>query len=72
MSRFTAHNTDHHYNNSELAELNEAFEAIMADNASSWVMADADSTSYKSWQDHVAETLLARYAIGERGESLTR
>ena len=70
-TRFKTDNTDG-YSQGDLDVLNAAFDAIMVDNASAWCMADGSRDDYKSWQDHVAETLLSRYDAGERGESLER
>lgn len=62
--RFRDDNTEG-YTATDLAALNAAFATIMGD--SEWCTED---DAYKSWQDHVAETLLSRYDAGERGDSL--
>jgi len=66
MARFTAHNTDHCYNNSELAELNAAW----ADIASHSAPIDSDDIAAQSMLDHWAETLLIAYNDGKRGRDL--
>jgi len=65
MSRFTAQNTDYQYTNRELAELNDAFDFIMERDD-----IPMDDFAYKSWQDHVSETLLIAYEEGKRGDDL--
>jgi hypothetical protein len=71
--RFNQYNTEG-YSAEALAMLNKAFESIMDANAETWAdtsQRDRD-LSYKTWQDAVAETLLAKYDLGERGDSLLR
>jgi hypothetical protein len=70
MPRFRPDNTEG-YSAADLAALNAAFDTIMAENAPT-NGERSDDTAFKSWQDSVAERLLARYDAGERGESLTR
>jgi hypothetical protein len=68
MARFTTDNTEG-YDTIDLPALNEAYETIMAavDHNE-----DRDSIEFKSWQDRIAEELLARYDAGERDKALTR
>lgn len=60
MKRFRMDNTDG-YSQPELDEMNQAFEQIMADNYDPDSLANGyyDSIEYKSWQDHIAETILS-------------
>lgn len=69
--RFRLDNTTG-YAQSDLDALNRAFETIMDDSADVWAGWFMTGDAFKSWQDHVAERLLARYDAGERGESLER
>jgi hypothetical protein len=66
MTRFRMDNTEG-YNQAELDALNEAFEEVMNNTYDPAQQAAGyyDSIEYKSWQDHVAETLLARFDAGE-------
>lgn len=66
MTRFRQDNTDG-YSDADLAALNEAFDEIVSANYD--YRHDANC---KSWQDSVAEKLLARYDNGVRGDALTR
>jgi hypothetical protein len=66
MSRFTAYNTDYQYNNSELAELNAAFDQIAADAK----QCDSPDLGDLSLQDYWAETLLEQFAMGKTGSDL--
>lgn len=68
MTRFTAQNTDHQYNNSELHELNVAWDGITSHGAPD---EDTDDIAIQSMLDNWAETLLAEYAAGKRGPDLT-
>lgn len=63
MTRFTMQNTDYQFSAAELAELNAQFDDIMEASSGSWGEAIAfgheDDISFKSWQDGVAEQLMA-------------
>lgn len=60
--RFRGDNTEG-YSQAELDDLNDAFERIMADEYTPEAHADGyyDSIEYKSWQDFIAEALLANF-----------
>ena len=67
MQRFRPDNTEG-FSPAELDDLNDAFERIMADEYTPEAHADGyyDSIEYKSWQDFIAEALLANFAQAQR------
>ena len=63
--RFRMDNTEG-YTNADLEALNAAYETILAREPIDW----PEGMEFKSWADHVCETLLFRYDSGLRGEAL--
>lgn len=66
MTRFTSENTDG-YSAIALADLNWAFDRVLADNRGQFAN---DELGRKSWEDAIAERLLAAYDDGKRGAEL--
>jgi hypothetical protein len=67
--RFRRDNTEG-YTEADLVALNAAFDAIVHQNRIGGADWDYDSAEELSWQDHICEELLARYAAGIRGADL--
>ena len=73
MRRFRDDNTSG-YDKAALAELNAAFERIVAamlEPMGETAYGIEDDGTFKSWQDSVAEVLLFRHDSGKRGADLT-
>lgn len=70
MAHFRDDNTEG-YDAAALAELNAAFDKIMAQYASAWSKAaPVVRVHYKSWQDHIGEVLQYLFDQGVRGDNL--
>ena len=68
MARFRQDNTEG-YSDSELAELNAAYEEVLGNNPPNPELGDPEVD--KSFEDFVAETVQARFDLGDRGAALT-
>lgn len=69
-ARFRSDNTEG-YSEAELAELNAAYETILAA-VPPEEGEDTESIHFKSWEDSISERLLALYDAGVRGDELTK